>query len=89
MLFNAHFATLATHTDTHSTTLLPHTKLDRMATEASAGAFSPRQCVDVALQGIGAILAHYDRRMDSAVAGYALPPAGREYVHLLRAPHEM
>ena len=56
------------------------TKLGGAATEASAGAFSSRQFVDGVLQEISIILAHYNRRMENAVAGFVLRPAGRQYV---------
>jgi hypothetical protein len=56
------------------------TKLGRTAAEASAGAFSSRQFVEGVLQEISVILAHYNRRMEVAVAGYVLRPAGREYM---------
>jgi hypothetical protein len=62
------------------------TKLGHTAAEASAGAFSSRQFVEGVLQEISIILAHYNRRMEVAVAGFVLRPPGREYMRACEVP---
>ena len=62
------------------------TSLGRRAADASGGTFSSRQFVDGVLQEVGVVLAHFNRRMENAVAGYVLRPAGREYMRPLDRP---
>ena len=62
------------------------TSLGRRAADASGGTFSSRQFVDGVLQEVSVVLAHFNRRMENAVAGYVLRPAGREYMQPLDRP---
>ena len=62
------------------------TALGRKAAEASGGAFSSRLFVEGVLQEISILLAHFNRRMENAVAGFVLRPAGREFVRPLVVP---
>jgi hypothetical protein len=61
-------------------------QLGARASEASMGAFTSRQYIDGVLQEISVILNRFNARMEKAVAGFVLRPAGREWMRPRAVP---
>ena len=56
------------------------TRLARKAALASEGPFSSRLFFETVLQEVSIVLARFNARMENAVSGHLLRPAGHEFV---------